>query len=803
MRGEGTPRVALGNFETTTDADGRWKCEIVPAKLERISIGVDHADYVPERERPFGLSQALPELYVRNAVVVLKKGLNAIGRVTDNAGKPIAGARVALTRLTSNRASTTNAQGHFDLPHLSPGQNKLAIQANGYVPSLQEVMVADNMTPVDIVLEAGRAVSGRVLDDENKPIEGAMILFELGLSDQGIWPRATSDQDGRFRLDGIPTAGGSLLVRHKSTGVRVARPIDLDKPLTITVSKPAKVHLRGTVTDLESGHPIPSFNVVLRGGLMARNPATGGKFEVTANKPPSSGFHQPVQIRIEAQGYAAQEPRTVRLDRDEITLDFRLRKATEVTGLVRTPDGAVAANAELGLRSASQRIDIHDGRIQNNGVYPILHTSADGRFTIAPRDGEFVVVVVHPSGFAIRTMGAQGGRQNAPIDITLQPWGRVEGVFKIGSQLGKNQQFSLFHTDRTQALNVQIVCNAGATTGDKGVFVFERVMPGTAAINRYVQVNPRHGLLSQEIPGLDVKAGETKRIVIGGVGRPVVGRVEIPPVLKDKWSRLDPTGRVSFSPKPPRPYDELTEAEKARFDREWENTYQSHAFVIPSDGSIRIEDVLPGTYELTVKVSERFPETSSQGLVRMTIDRSIQVASIIKIVTVPEIPGGRSRTDEPLDLGSIPLVLDQGVKVGEVAPEMQAETLDSNKPLKLSDYRGKFVLIVFLNSSTTLSRADVDGLKAVNQAFGKDDRFVMIGLNTDTQGNEAATRAAQYGWTWPQAKLGYAAGWELRQKYAAYALPSIWLIGPDSKVIARDLRDGAIEETVTRARRAK
>ena len=79
----------------------------------------------------------------------------------------------------------------------------------------------------------------------------------------------------------------------------------------------------------------------------------------------------------------------------------------------------------------------------------------------------------------------------------------------------------------------------------------------------------------------------------------------------------------------------------------------------------------------------------------------------------------------------------------------------------------------------------------------------MVGLNADTQGNEAATRAAQYGWTWPQARLGSTAGWELRRKYGAYDLPSIWLIGPDAKVIARDLKDGTIEETVTRALRAK
>ena len=79
----------------------------------------------------------------------------------------------------------------------------------------------------------------------------------------------------------------------------------------------------------------------------------------------------------------------------------------------------------------------------------------------------------------------------------------------------------------------------------------------------------------------------------------------------------------------------------------------------------------------------------------------------------------------------------------------------------------------------------------------------MLGLNVDRQGDEAKTRASQYGWNWPQAKLDSSTSWELRQKYGAYELPSIWLIGPDGKVIARDLRDGAIAETVTRTLRVK
>jgi hypothetical protein len=38
-----------------------------------------------------------------------------------------------------------------------------------------------------------------------------------------------------------------------------------------------------------------------------------------------------------------------------------------------------------------------------------------------------------------------------------------------------------------------------------------------------------------------------------------------------------------------------------------------------------------------------------------------------------------------------------------------------------------------------------------------------------------------------------------RQKYWAYEFPSIWPIGPDGRVIARDLSGAAIKEAVARA----
>jgi hypothetical protein len=59
-----------------------------------------------------------------------------VGVVRDEAGKPLAGARVAVTSPTwVEQFVTTNAEGQYVLAQLPPGHYRLTARADGFAPS--------------------------------------------------------------------------------------------------------------------------------------------------------------------------------------------------------------------------------------------------------------------------------------------------------------------------------------------------------------------------------------------------------------------------------------------------------------------------------------------------------------------------------------------------------------------------------------------------------------------------------------------------------------------------------------------
>ena len=134
-------------------------------------------------------------------------------------------------------------------------------------------------------------------------------------------------------------------------------------------------------------------------------------------------------------------------------------------------------------------------------------------------------------------------------------------------------------------------------------------------------------------------------------------------------------------------------------------------------------------------------------------------------------------------------------EVGRPAPPLAVKTIDG-RTLDLASLRGKTVLIHFWLLDGR--GPDLSSFKAVHDRFGNDERLSMIGLCLSDDADRAAEAIRSNKVSWPQAMLRD--GWSDPTVIAYVASRDrAYLIGPDGRLVARDLGGVAIVEAVADA----
>ncbi len=139
-----------------------------------------------------------------------------------------------------------------------------------------------------------------------------------------------------------------------------------------------------------------------------------------------------------------------------------------------------------------------------------------------------------------------------------------------------------------------------------------------------------------------MSASKTTRLTLGGMGRPIVGKLTAPAEIAAKvdWIQSD----NSLIARPGAVRSLAVTMQKLSGTRSMPSSY---AVLLNKDGSFRVEDVEAGTYDLIFVVNE--PSRDPRGFMRS----HTPLASARREVIVRVMADGRS--DQPLDLGTIPL----------------------------------------------------------------------------------------------------------------------------------------------------
>jgi peroxiredoxin/protocatechuate 3,4-dioxygenase beta subunit len=848
-----------------------------------VGVDVEARTYARRVFQRLATGETVHELKLTEGVSVEGR-LVKDGKPVPHAEVGIAGADRNSEIFVGDYSVATDEEGQFLFVNLPPrtsyflyGRMK-SLGSRGSVPARRMQTQDDGSTleAGDLKLEPAFTVAGEIrLTDGGRipPKTRVMLSREEAWDTQQI----EVDSQGKFRLEGVPPesvnlhariSGYRLSTRNASLDrYELVGRIRSDKTGLILEFEPGPQHdpnissarglreeplrgaealdpsgdikVTGTVVDAETGRPLPSFTVTegradeyrredFNWFNTRKTAQSNGAFTAYFIKRP-----QPPGVLIEAEGYLPFSSGGIASV--ETNLTVTMKKGSGPAGVLLNPDGQPSAGVTVYLTDPRNLVyasdDARSGKLAvRESVYRSTRktlTDDAGRFSFAPQVDAYALMVVDDAGYL--QLKVQDLAQQK--EIRLQPWARVEGRLMIGSKPGAKESVRLglahlpyeHHPNTFGPLNLFLT----TTTDSEGKFVFERVPPIAVEIYHEPKVRDRrNGTIAQsQTTKFSLKPGEKRELMLGGKGRPVVGRVAVngyegkidwradvqnlelvvrePVDLADfraiskDYSDAFRAAKTEEEKKAARAeldrrQKETSEKQKAFYatdaGRQYHFAKRRYALNFSQDGSFRVEDVPGGKYTLKIDLRE-----AGDGPSRFSAPK---IGDLTREIEVPDSPGGRS--DEPFNLGTLEMQARNALKTGKAAPDFEINTL-AGKKLKLSDLKGKYVLLDFWAVWCGPCVAETPHLKETYEAFKDDKNFAMVGLSLDPEASAPRDYAKKNELGWIQGFLGEWSKTDLPGRYGVEGIPAIFLIGPDGKLVASGLRGPEVKSAVQAA----
>src|SRR5499426_2944233 len=489
------------------------------------------------------------------------------GRITIE-GQPAPGVEVILLRDDDWRrmdfglgippllSATTDSEGRYKLSNVIAGPYVLLTHAPAYVVQTSErrrrnnsgkalnVAENDNLENVDITMTRGGVVTGKVTDEDGRPvIAESVTIFRLDQQGKRIatdafdaFGREETDDQGVYRIFGIE-AGRYLVAAGSSpeeintrmgafyrrtfhpdtTDESKAKVIEIkpggeNEDVDIRIARPTKGYTAsGRVIDAESGRPVPGV-MIHYGILKETRSSTSANFNLV-NWPTNSAGEFRLEglspnsykvgvANLENSDFYSDQVDFEIVSGDVTGLEVKLSRGASISGVAvveGSRDPAISAalsKIELRVVGGDSKTKMGDGLFDRTGAI-----NADGTFKISPvRPGkkriiadtyratkELSFIRMEHNGVEVKDLDIAAGDQVSGLRLVFG-YGTAVIAGRVEIKGGMLPQTAILNVsaDRDGGAPDDLKFGKGAKVDERKQFVIEGLAQGTYRVRLHV-----------------------------------------------------------------------------------------------------------------------------------------------------------------------------------------------------------------------------------------------------------------------------------------------------------------------------
>ena len=281
-----------------------------------------------------------------------------------------------------------------------------------------------------------------------------------------------------------------------------------------------------------------------------------------------------------------------------------MQATMDIEGIVLSPDGTPAAGAAVAYCTKSNEVTVKYGKLhwqRDNKELKLAETAKDGSFRLNMDAGLGMIIAANDQGYAEITVA---DFLNNSSKVQLKPWGRVEGEFVIDGKPVAGYQIGIAAGRKEADVNLSFYDHT--TTNGAGNFTLEQVPPVNLYIAPYFPSGDSSYSVLRFTRQTSIAPGKTTQVKMPRGGRPVIGRVVLPPDSKLRLADLTIEAKITL--RPPSISGDIGSVDKSwaaysDFMKQFGDFFRRDKINVKADGTFRIEGLPETDYVISVKAT--------------------------------------------------------------------------------------------------------------------------------------------------------------------------------------------------------